>query len=279
MRRFTVLSLAFSSVLFACATSEEIHVKQSDTSATTPTTDAASFCSALCERQASCDTSLDQQTCANACKNQNAAVFPRLRADVVEGIVSCVNEEDCKTVLGSGLVGTCASEAVAKVAPSATAIAFCDAMASTQQKCGGSSSKAQCLETAKLYSDEAIGEAQNCAGRKCTDVAACVSAVFGSFGSSTTTTTAPTASCGSLSSAFGPACSACAQQSCCTEAQACSKDSGCMAIVNTCAAGSSASSSCSAALSSYPSSSASLASSFFACGQSSCSSSCQSSQL
>jgi hypothetical protein len=272
---FAALTLT---VFTGCATSDQVQIKKSSSS-TAPAADAAAFCTSLCDRQATCDQSLDQQTCANACKNQNAAIFPRLRSDVVDNILQCVDEKDCKTVLGGGLVGTCASEAVARVAPSDAAVTFCSAMATVEKKCGTTSSKAQCLDTAKLYSDDAIGEAQNCAGRPCSDVAECVAAVFGSFGGSSTPTS-PTkpSTCGTTSSAFG-VCSSCAQSSCCSEANACANDSGCLAIVNVCASGSPSSSSCSAALQSYPTSSADLASSFFSCASSSCGGSCYSNQL
>jgi len=64
------------------------------------------------------DKALDHQTCKNACTNSYAAVFPKLREDVVELIVGCFDAKDCKTVLGGDVVGSCVSDAVASVAPS-----------------------------------------------------------------------------------------------------------------------------------------------------------------
>jgi hypothetical protein len=90
--------------------------------------DAASFCGSLCTRQESCDTSIDVQTCRNTCTNGFAAVFPRLRQDVVGLIVECIDAKDCKTVLDGSLVGTRAAAAVASVAPSEQATAFCDGL-------------------------------------------------------------------------------------------------------------------------------------------------------
>jgi len=76
--------------------------------------DAASFCAALCDREQQCDKALDHQTCKNACTNSYAAVFPKLREDVVELIVGCFDAKDCKTVLGGDVVGSCVSDAVAE---------------------------------------------------------------------------------------------------------------------------------------------------------------------
>jgi hypothetical protein len=279
----TALVVSFS--LVACAGSDHVVVGKAgapasgDTSQTVPSvTDAASFCSAMCGREQACDKSIDTQTCENTCTNANAAVFPRLRSDVVELVVSCFDGKDCKTVLDGEFLGACTADAIATVAPSAAASSFCDALASAKTNCSGSqpTTKANCLNSAKLYGDLAILQAQNCVKRSCTEIDTCVSAVFGSLGGSASTTTTPTTG-GSCSGKFTDlgSCTSCAQTSCCTEATACYGDSQCASIVHACYTNGTSSSACSQAYSASSTTSQQRASSFFSCSSSKCSSTCQ----
>jgi hypothetical protein len=201
---------------------------------TLPTTpraaNAASFCAALCDRTESCDRSLDHQTCRNRCTNSYAAVFPKLRADVVALIVACFEEKDCKAVLSGELVATCTSEAVAQVAPSEAAIDFCDALGKARQKCGRAPAKSECLASAKLYDDGAIAEAANCTDRACASIDSCVAASFGFGGGSPPTPEQP--ECRSFPDAGS--CASCAA-SCCAEATDCWDDYECRSIAVACA--------------------------------------------
>lgn len=283
--RIALLSTAFfvSLSVAACATTEKVTFADGgvpasgDTSQTIPSvTDAASFCAAMCNRVQACDKSLDTQTCENECTNGNAAVFPRLRSDVVDLIVECFDGKDCKTVLGGGFVGACTADAIATVAPSPAASSFCDALSSAKKTCGGgaSATKADCLNSAKLYADGAIAQAQNCVKRGCSEIDTCVSAVFGSLGGSSTTKP-PTngGSCSGKLSDLG-SCSTCAESSCCAEGTACYADAQCHAIARACLVSGTSSSTCQQAYASASSSTQALASSLFSCGQSKCSSSC-----
>jgi len=282
--RIAVLSaLLLSSLsIAACATSDHVIVGDggapaAQTSQTIPSVDdAASFCSAMCSRIQTCDKSTDSQTCENQCTNGNAAVFPRLRTDVVDLIVSCFDGKDCKTVLGGEFVGACTADAIASVAPSAAASTFCDALSTAKKSCSGSSSttKAACLDSAKLYGDAAIAQAQNCVKRGCSEIDTCVSAVFGSLGGVGSTTTKPdtTTSCSGNFTDLG-SCTTCAQTSCCAEATACYADSDCHAIAQEClSSGGTATSACSQAYSAASTSAQQLASSLLSCSQSKCSS-------
>lgn len=283
MRTALLSALLLSSLsVAACATSDHVTVgdggvPSTNTSQTIPaSTDAASFCSAMCSRIQTCDKSTDSQTCENQCTNGNAAVFPRLRTDVVDLIVSCFDGKDCKTVLGGEFVGACTADAIASVAPSAAASTFCDALSTAKKSCSGSSSttKAACLDSAKLYGDAAIAQAQNCVKRGCSEIDTCVSAVFGSLGGVGATPTTPdtTTSCSGNFTDLG-SCTSCAQTSCCAEATACYADSECQSIAQQClASGSTATSACSQAYSSASTSAQQLASSLFSCSQSKCSS-------
>lgn len=285
--RITALSAALfaSFSLVACAASDHVVVgngtvpASGDTSQTVPSvTDAASFCSAMCGREQACDQAIDTQTCENTCTNANAAVFPRLRSDVVELVVSCFDGKDCKTVLDGEFLGACTADAIATVAPSAAASSFCDALATAKKSCSGSASttKAQCLNSAKLYGDQAIAQAQNCVKRGCSEIDTCVAAVFGSLGGagSTTTTTTTGDSCSGKFTDLG-SCTTCAQTSCCTEATACYGDSQCASIAHACFTQGTSSSACSQAYSAASSSSQSRASALFSCSSSKCTSTCQ----
>jgi len=243
---------------------------------TDATTDAASFCGSLCGVQEACDTSLDTQTCKNSCTNSFAAVFPKLRQDVVGLIVQCFDAKDCKTVLGGDVVGACAEEAVASVAPSDTAASYCDGLVAAKKKCGTTVSKATCLDQAKLYSDDTIGEAANCSERACSEIDKCVSATFGSFGGTTTSTTT-TNSGGSCNGQFSDlgSCESCAETSCCAEAEACAKDSTCRSYMAYCQEGGSGSyTSCTQALSSTPTQTRQLLGAYYNCAQTKCGSQC-----
>lgn len=271
------LALALATASAACAAGDQVQVVKknpdgTETASTVPVASASSFCAALCERQESCDRTLDRQTCENACRNQNAAVFPRLRQDVVGNILTCVDEKDCKTVLSGGLVGACATEAVARVAPSDAAVAYCSAFTKAMEKCGSTGTKAACLEGAKLYSDDAIAEAQNCTSRACSEMSACVSAVFGGFGTSATKSPGGGGSSCRSFPEYG-SCRSCAEGACCAEASACAADSQCSTLMQYCTS-SSGSSSCYSMYQGMSSSSQQLAGQFFSCAQTSCSSTC-----
>ena len=285
--RIALLSAVLLSSLsiVACATTDHVTiadggVPSADTSQTVPTTDAASFCSAMCSRIQTCDKSTDSQTCENQCANGNAAIFPRLRTDVVDLIVSCFDGKDCKTVLGGQFVGSCTADAIASVAPSAAASSFCDALSTAKTSCSGATSatKASCLDSAKLYGDDAIAQAQNCVKRGCSEIDTCVSAVFGSLagvGSTGPSTSDPkqgSTSCSGNSFSDLGTCSSCAQDSCCAEASACYADSDCHAIAVACLQGGTTSTACSQAYTSTSTSSQQLASTLFSCSQSKCSS-------
>lgn len=238
--------LAVVAASAACASAERIEYRQrpaGETSATVPgvVTDATSFCDALCGRQEQCDNALDAQTCRNTCENGSAAVFPKLRGDVVGLVIDCFAAKDCKSVLTSNVVATCAAEAVASVAPTAAAVTYCDALTAAKKKCGSSAGKAECLDQAKLYGDEAIAEAQNCAVRPCTEIDTCVGAALGALGTSTSvsTTAPPRTKTGICSAALMTglgACRACAEGACCVEATACMQDAGgCGRALSVCA--------------------------------------------
>ena len=276
---FSAAALFASLAIVACATTDHVTLggggspTTADGSATLPAvTDATSFCAAMCHRVQTCDSSLDTQTCENQCTNANAAVFPRLRSDVVALIVGCFDGKDCKTVLGGAFVGACTADAIASVAPSAAAASFCDALASAKKTCSGTdATKAQCLDSAKLYADPAIAQAQNCVKRGCSEIDQCVSAVFGSLGGVAPTKPSTSGSCSGKFTDLG-SCEACAETSCCAETTSCYADASCRNILHACLNSGTSSSACSQAYSAASPTSQNLASTVFNCATSKCSS-------
>jgi hypothetical protein len=271
MRSFSLVS-GIVLVVMGCAASQTSGLVDSDggvrpavaTSGNYPTADA--FCAKYCGRVQACDNAADTQTCTNSCVNTSAAVFPKLRPDVVDAIAACFDAKDCKAVLGGSVVGACANEAVASVAPSAVASQYCDELDAAGKKCGKPRDKASCLNTAKLYNDGALAGARACASKSCADVDACVSAALGGFGMSSVAADAgrEPSTC-SLSGTSGrSACDACLRDTCCAQANACFSNGSCRSVltcVTSCGGGSACTQQC---FDSYPSG-ASAASSLYAC--------------
>lgn len=275
------VSLLSLLALAACTSETRIVRSEASTSGTEPVTDVTSFCGALCARRAECDTSLDVQTCRNACTNASAASFPRLRGEVVDLVVACFETRDCKAVLGEELTGDCAKEAAASVGPTAAATQACETLAAARAKCGRPGTKAACLEQAKLYADATLAEAENCASRACTEIDACVGASFGGVPSGTSTTTAPSSSSSATPSCAGRfsdlgSCRTCAEGACCVEAAACAADGSCRSAMATCQAASGASyEDCASMLNeSLTDASRRLLGAYYACASSKCSTSC-----
>jgi hypothetical protein len=237
--------------LAACSGSTGNTGLDGSSGASSSTANVTTFCGSLCDRSVSCDNTMDRQTCANACTNANIAVFPKLRSDVVDLMVSCVQKRDCKTVLGSDLTEGCAGEAAAQVAPSQAALQLCDALVTADTKCEHAGEKASCLNTAKLFADAALNDALSCVGKACTEVDACVQAALGATvssskgepgfgagsgnggagdGNSSAQEDAGTATCSldtRLSVDRGGACDRCQATYCCTQAQDCANDTTC----------------------------------------------------
>ncbi len=153
------------------------------------------FCGNYCQKLSTCDHTRDLQTCTNSCNNEFAAVFPKIRGDVVTMMENCTDSNDCATALGSGDIGQCATQAEASIAPTESAKAFCGAYVAAQGKCGTTEDMATCLNSAKLFNDDAINLAANCVTKSCTDIDSCVSAALGSLTGGTATTSGGGESC------------------------------------------------------------------------------------
>ena len=142
-------------------------------------TTIASFCSAACSKVEQCDSTADTSTCTASCQNSYAVIGPKLRPEFVAGMSNCFTNKDCATVLSGDADAACADEAAAALAPSAAGTAFCDALQSAANQCGGSSDKASCLAAVKQFSDPALQAAQTCTGKACTEIDSCIEAQLG----------------------------------------------------------------------------------------------------
>lgn len=141
--------------------------------------DVEAYCNGLCGAEHTCDTKSDEDTCFNSCKNENAARMPHLRADLVNDIIDCIQDADCKKVLNHSAESDCNKEVSASAAPSSAATSFCEAYVSAGDKCGRDLEKATCLTASKFYNDDSLGQAEACTDKSCDAQEKCITAAFG----------------------------------------------------------------------------------------------------
>ncbi len=169
----------------ADASSDAVHEGGTSTDApvdglsmTTMPASAMDLCASFCQRVSTCDTTRDDQTCVASCTNANAAVFPKLRVDLIDAAAACVAQDDCATITHDGALASCMVEAAAGVGPSAKATAFCTALDTADTTCGVTLDKATCLGEAKIYSDDTLTSATACTTKTCTLIYSCASATL-----------------------------------------------------------------------------------------------------
>lgn len=137
-----------------------------------------SLCDRVCQRQKDCDMKEDHQTCLAACTNVNASVVPKLRADVIDLVDTCLVSADCRTVLQGKTLAGCLTVAAATISPTAAGSAMCDAYFNRADQCLGTVGKSECLTSAKLFSDKFIGQAMSCLSKDCSLLNPCLQATL-----------------------------------------------------------------------------------------------------
>lgn len=142
----------------------------------------AEYCTNSCSQAHGCDNSISQQTCTNTCKNNFAALAPKLRKDFLSSASECISNEDCQSVQSGNAHDKCSDEAVAVLSPSATGTSFCTDYENAAEKCNSEFDKAACFEYAKTYNDASLTEAKACFEGDCASIDACVSATLGDVG-------------------------------------------------------------------------------------------------
>jgi len=127
-------------------------------SANNATGSVKDYCADSCTKAHGCDKTVDVQTCSNECKNNFAAVGPKLRDDFLASITACYSDQDCVAVLADTALGKCTDEAVAELAPSKEGTSFCTDYEDAVSKCDSNFDKAQCYDKAKTFNDDALKE-------------------------------------------------------------------------------------------------------------------------
>lgn len=144
----------------------------------TPTS-VQDLCQLFCGRLATCDTARDQQTCIFTCRDSNSALFPNLRPELVAGIASCIQQDDCATIDRDTALGACLTQAAATVAPSSAGTSFCSALQTADAQCGVTMNQTDCLNSIKIYSDATVAQAMGCTSKSCSLIYSCASATVG----------------------------------------------------------------------------------------------------
>ncbi len=163
-----------------------------ESSANNATGSVKDYCSESCTKAHGCDKTVDVQTCSNTCKNDFAAVGPKLRDDFLASITNCYGDQDCVAVLDDLALGKCTDEAVAELAPSKEGTSFCGDYEDAAAKCDNSTfDKAECYDKAKTFNDDALKEAEDCLAKACSDIDDCVTATLGAIADIGSDTTDP----------------------------------------------------------------------------------------
>lgn len=131
-------------------------------------------CSQSCAAQKKCNSSVDETTCVNKCKNDASSYAGKVRSDYVGLINDCVQTASCDKLAG------CDNTARASISPTATVQTFCDDLLKKHVECRVSDTdKARCLTNFKIFSDGAIDQARTCLTKACGDYIGCVLSTVG----------------------------------------------------------------------------------------------------
>lgn len=96
----------------------------------------------------------------------------------VDAVVNCAG--DVSGAFGPlDKLGDEAFQAAAAIAPSAEATMLCNDEATAVTQCGATLDQAACLNSAKVYSDPTLANADACTTQTCSQIAGCVSAALG----------------------------------------------------------------------------------------------------
>jgi hypothetical protein len=174
MRTFSIVFSMFA--LTACSSSSTGGAQAASAAVSA---DPTSFCSTYCKRNSACDSSVDVQTCSKTCQNEIGPTVARLRSDVIQGVQSCYDAADCKSVLSDHGVKDCIEESAVSMTPTGAARTFCDDFVAAAKHCDTDINHAECLTGMRLYSDETLTAADACTQKSCSAIAPCLKAEFG----------------------------------------------------------------------------------------------------
>ena len=135
------------------------------------------FCAHNCATEHKCLND-DQTTCESLCHNSLAAYGPKTRSDYFTAYSKCLDGVDCTKWATDSKA--CPSVAAASLAPSDAAKKICDDLAKKLKDCSQPpADPAKCLDSFKIFSDAAIGDASACLSQPCADYGKCVTAAIG----------------------------------------------------------------------------------------------------
>jgi hypothetical protein len=138
----------------------------------------ASYCAAVCERQAACASGSAAAGCRQLCENDPGASGPR--GELWELQAACIAALTCSEWQGGSAESDCFALAIGALAPSDTCISFCRSDAARSFECGGGYSIMDCVRgPVCAYKDELLDAAIACDSElDCSARASCVSAAL-----------------------------------------------------------------------------------------------------
>jgi hypothetical protein len=132
------------------------------------------MCASSCASLKKCSSAIDETTCINKCKNDNAAVGTKWRADYIGTFTDCVKTASCDKL------ADCDDTAAASISPTGNCSSFCDEFIKKNIECkAGDTDKSGCLNTFKIYSDATFDAARTCFAKACGDYGRCALTAFG----------------------------------------------------------------------------------------------------
>lgn len=130
------------------------------------------YCERRCEKAHACTETINPAECRSSCSSA-LATRPKLRADFLGYIASCVETSSC----GSTSISKCTSEAQAQLSVSKYGQTFCAAFVAAGNQCddtGATYPESACFAAAKTYDDSALKAANDCLSPACTELSACL---------------------------------------------------------------------------------------------------------
>jgi len=164
--------LLASCLLFACSSDDSTTSTSPGVAATQGHIDQ--YCTSGCAALKKCSSATDETTCVNKCKNDMAAVGPKLRADYIVANTDCTKTASCDKL------SDCDDTAEATLSPTAVCSTFCDEVIKKNIECkSGETDKSGCLNRLKIFADATFDAGRQCLTKSCTDYGACLLTAFG----------------------------------------------------------------------------------------------------
>ncbi len=137
-------------------------------------------CSRACNEAKKCDSTIDTETCSNACQNELAAVGPKLSNTYLSEVDQCIAAANCAELAAQFVLNSCDRAARASIGASSQATSYCEASIVAGEECSRFAlGQGACLELVKVFSDSALSSAEACFSQSCDQHAACVLAELG----------------------------------------------------------------------------------------------------